>query len=140
MLWGKNAPDYQNVSLQAKKGSNEYIVAVVTKFYPGSWLPYGEEQILRVALPYFEQISHNNGRLDYIETIEQWDKAWNFSLSNLSFPYFSFAKLVAMSKLIPRFLTDRDFRYKMELLRGSYNKECFQREIIDHQRMVFQRR
>mgnify|MGYP001233857730 CR=1 FL=1 len=139
MMWGRNAPNYQKVSLQAKKGSNEYIVAVVVKFYPGSWLPDGEEQILRVAQPYFEQISHNNGRLDYIQTLEQWDKAWNFSLPNLSSPYFSFQKLFVVSKLIPRFLTDRDFRYKMELLHHSYNKECFQREIMDHQRLVFQK-
>src|SRR6266571_3445467 len=71
MTWGKNAPDYKDISLKAKKGSDEYIVAVVGKFYPGSWLPFGEEHVVRVAKPYFEEIYHSNGRLDFIETMEQ---------------------------------------------------------------------
>lgn len=140
MMWGKNSPDYHSISLRAKKGSNEYLVAVLEKFFPGSWLPYGEEQILRVASPHFEQIAHKNGRLDYIETLEQWDKRWNFSFSNFRFPNFGFPRFLAVSKLVPRFLTDKDFRYKMEVLRKSYTKECFKREVIDHQRMVFQKK
>jgi cyclopropane-fatty-acyl-phospholipid synthase len=130
MLWGKHAPDYNSISLQAEKGSNEYILAIIEKFYPGSWLPFGEEHILRDVGPYFEQISHNNGRLDYIHTMEQWNVVWTFS----------FPKLLAASKLIPKFIRDKDFRYKIESLRGSYNQECFKREIMDHQRMVFQKR
>jgi len=130
MMWGKNAPEYQRISLQAKKGSNEYIVAVLGKFYPASWPPDGEEQIVRAAEPYFEQISRNNGRLDYIETMEQWGKLWNFS----------FPKLFASLKLLPLYLSDKDFRYKIEAIRRSYNNECFKRDIMDHQRMVFQKR
>jgi len=130
MMWGKNAPEYQRISLQAEKGSNEYILAVLGKFYPGSWPPAGEEQIVRAAEPYFEQISRNNGRLDYIETMEQWGKLWNFS----------FPKLFASLKLLPLYLTDKDFRYKIEAVRHTYNNECFKRDIMDHQRMVFQKR
>ncbi len=130
MMWGKNAPEYQRISLQAEKGSNEYILAVLGKFYPGSWPPAGEEQIVRAAEPYFEQISRNNGRLDYIETMEQWGKLWNFS----------FPKLFASLKLLPLYLTDKDFRYKIEAIRHTYNNECFKRDIMDHQRMVFQKR
>jgi len=130
MIWGKHAPDYHSISLKAKKGSNEYILAVLEKFYPGSWLPLGEEQIVRVAKPYFELISDNNGRLDYIETMKQWGRATQFS----------FSKLFAIIKTLPYFFTDRDFRYKLKVLRGNYNKECFEREIMDHQRMVFERR
>jgi len=47
---------------------------------------------------------------------------------------------LAFIKTPPYFFTDRDFRYKLEALRGNYNRECFQREIMDHQRMVFERR
>ena len=81
------------------------------------------------AEPSFAQISHNNGRLDYIETMEQWGKLWNFS----------FPKLFATLKLLPLYLTDKEFRYKIEAIRHSYNNECFKRDIMDHQRMVFQR-
>jgi cyclopropane-fatty-acyl-phospholipid synthase len=140
MLWGKNAPAYSKFSLQAEKGSNEYIVAVVEKFYPGSWLPSSEEQILRTAEPYFDFISDNNGRLDYIETMEQWSKAWNFTFANFIHPTFSLAKVLAVSKLLPRYLTDKQFHYKMEFLQDKYHQECFKREIMDHQRMVFQKR
>ena len=140
MMWGKNAPEYRSISLEAEKGSNEYIVAVLGKFFPGSWLPLGEDHILRVARPYFELISDNNGRLDYLETMDQWGRLWNFTFSNFRPPYFSFPKLLAVSKLVPRFFTDKDFRCRMELLRNGYDKEAFRREILDHQRMVLQKK
>ena len=130
-MLGKNAPKYEHVSLKAKKGSNEYILAVVEKFYPGSFPPLGKEQILEAAQPYFELISDNNGRLDYLATMKQWGDRMR---------KLNFAKLVAASKLFPRFLTNKDFRYKMEELRGAYNKECFKREVLDHQRMIFQKK
>src|SRR6266567_7838758 len=93
MLWGKHAPDYQSISLNTKKGSNEYILAVLEKFYPGSWLPLGEEQIIRVAKPYFALISDNNGRLDYMETMNQWQRATQLS----------FSKAFAIIKTLPYF-------------------------------------
>ena len=140
MLWGKNAPEYEKISLEAEKGSNEYLVAVAECFYPGSWLPASEEQILRVAEPYFEFVSDNNGRLDYIETMEQWSRRWNFTFSNFLYPKFSLPKVFAVSKMLPQYLTDKNFRYKMEFLREKYHKECFKREIMDHQRLVLQKR
>src|SRR5207237_5226996 len=136
MMWGKNAPAYEHISLEAEKGSNEYIVATAGIFFPGSWLPFGEEHILRVARPYFELISDNNGRLDYIETMEQWGKLWNFTLSNFKYPNFSLPKLLAVAKLLPRFFTDKDFRRRMELLRNVYEKESFMREIMEYQRII----
>jgi cyclopropane-fatty-acyl-phospholipid synthase len=140
MLFGKNAPEYQDISLQAKQGSNEYIAAITKEFFPGSWLPFGEEHTLRVAAPYFEQISHNNGRLDYIHTIEEWSKLWNFTFSNFKYPHARFSRFLVVAKLVPRFLMDKDFRRRTEFLRKDYDKECFRREIIDHQRMVFQKK
>lgn len=140
MMLGKNAPEYASLSLEAEKGSNEYIGAVLGKFFPGSWLPFGEEHILRVAGPYFELISDNNGRLDYIETMEQWSRLWNFTFSNFKPPNFSFPKLLAVSKLVPRYLTDKNFRCRMELIRNGYDKESFKREILDHQRLIFQKK
>ena len=140
MMFGKNAPQYQDISLEAEKGSNEYISAITREFFPGSWLPFGEEHILRVADPYFEQISHNNGRLDYLQTIGEWSKVWNFTLSNFKNPHARFARLFVVAKLVPRFFTDKQFRLRTQFLRKGYDKECFRREIIDHQRMVFQKK
>ena len=140
MMFGKNAPQYQDISLGAEKGSNEYISAITREFFPGSWLPFGEEHILRVAAPYFEQVSHNNGRLDYLQTIGEWSKVWNFTLSNFKNPHARFARLFVVTKLVPRFFTDKQFRLRTQFLRKGYDKECFRREIIDHQRMVFQKK
>jgi cyclopropane-fatty-acyl-phospholipid synthase len=140
MMIGKNAPAYEQISLQAKKGSNEYIAAIAREFFPGSWLPSGEEHILRVSAPYFEQVSHNNGRLDYIHTIEEWSKLWNFTFSNFRYSQARLRRLLVVSKLVPRFLSDKSFRRRTEFLRKGYDRECFRREIIDHQRMVFQKK
>jgi hypothetical protein len=43
-------------------------------------------------------------------------------------------------KLIPYFIRDPDFRYRLETLRGGYMKECLKREIMSHRRLVFQSR
>lgn len=140
MTWGRNAPPYEKISLQAEKGSDEYILAVVEKFYPGTWPPFGYEHIVRTASPYFEEIYHCNGRLDFIQTMKEWDKVWNFNLSNLRPPYFSFRRAFALAKLLPRVMMSKDFRYQREFLSKSYNKECFIRELIDEERMLFQKK
>jgi cyclopropane-fatty-acyl-phospholipid synthase len=140
MMLGRNAPPCRSISWQAEPGSNEYIGAVASAFFPGSWLPAGEEQIVAVAAPYFKQISHNNGRLDYIHTIEEWSKVWNFTWSNLRNPHRRWLRVAAVGKLVPRFAFDPDFRRRTEFLRRGYDKECFRRELIDHQRMVFERK
>lgn len=129
MTWGKNAPAFHEVSLKAPKGSNEHILALVQKFYPGSFLPFGREQLSRCAHPFFRVVSTKNGRLDYIETMNRWNEIWKVTP----------AKMVAALKLVPYALFDRDFFYRLELLRGSCNQECFKREIFDHERIVLER-
>ena len=42
--------------------------------FPGSFLPFGHEQIIAHAEPHFRLVSSVSGRLDYIETIKQWRK------------------------------------------------------------------
>ncbi|NES20765.1 MAG: methyltransferase domain-containing protein [Symploca sp. SIO3E6] len=132
MMWGRNAPSYEEISLKAKWGSSKYLLAVLEKFYPGSWLPDGKEQIVKIAAPYFRLISSNNGRKDYIQTMDEWSK-------RLYRP--SLQKLVKVFSLVPDLLKNKDFRYKVESLifLGGYNKECFIREVMDHERIVFER-
>lgn len=129
VMWGKHAPEYEDISLKASKSSNEYILAVLRKFYPGTWLPVGEEQLLGVADPYFKVVSLNNGRRDYIETTRQWGVIWKPSIS----------KLIATFRVLPYFLRDKDFRYRLETLRYGYMRECLIREVMDHQRIVFEK-
>jgi cyclopropane-fatty-acyl-phospholipid synthase len=129
MMWGPNAPRLDDISLAAPKGSAGYLVAILSRFYPGSWLPAGKEQILSCAAPWFRPISLNNGRRDYIETMRQWRRVREFS----------WPKLWVVLKMLRHFLRDPDFRYKFESQRGGYQRECFVREIIDHQRIVFEK-
>jgi cyclopropane-fatty-acyl-phospholipid synthase len=128
MMWGPRFPGVQPIRLDAPHGSDEHILAVLGKFYPGSFLPLGEDQLVRIAAPYFRLISDNNGRRDYIETTEQWSRVWRLTP----------AKVWAGLKLAPYLVTDPDFRYRLETLRGGYMKECLKREIMDHQRLVFE--
>jgi cyclopropane-fatty-acyl-phospholipid synthase len=129
MMWGENAPNHADIKLSAHKGSNGYLLAVLRKFYPGSWPPAGETQIMTCASPFFKAISFNNGREDYIQTGEHWGKIYEFS----------YPKLVVALKMVPRVLVDRDFRYKLEMIRGGYNTECFRRKVLDHQRIILER-
>lgn len=80
------------------------------------------------AAPYFRLITRNNGRQDYIETMNQWDRVWTWSP----------AKIHSALRMLLLFLTDPDFGYKIEALRNGYNKVCFVREVMDHQRMIFE--
>jgi cyclopropane-fatty-acyl-phospholipid synthase len=129
MIWGENAPSVDEVSLKADKNSNQYVVALTEKFYPGSWLPSGETQIIDCASPYFRVVSSNSGRLDYMETIRQWNRRL----------HLTFSISVAMLRTLRYFLIDRNFRFKLLSLVRGCQYECFERGIMDHRRMIFER-
>lgn len=129
MLWGKNAPRPQDVSMDTRKDSNEYLVAILEKLFPGTWLPLDADQIVRCGQPYFKVVSMKNGRLDYIETMTQWNRVWRPTPR----------KIYVAMKTARYFFTDPDFHYKLKTLLRSDNRECFKREVMDHQRMVFEK-
>jgi cyclopropane-fatty-acyl-phospholipid synthase len=130
-MYGKNnVKDHTQISVDAPRDSPEFLIALVEKFYPGSWLPYGEEQIIRNAAPYFKVISLNNGRLDYLETIRQWRKRlYQFNL-------LKYLKIMGLAKF---WLTDPDFRFRMRMVKVAAHKRCLEQEIFDHQRIVFEK-
>jgi cyclopropane-fatty-acyl-phospholipid synthase len=134
MVFGRNmiAPEAIDVdALQAlpPRDSDEWYLALLGRQFPGSWLPFGQEQIVRSAEPHFRLVSSSNGRLDYIETINQWN-------SRIGAP--SLRKTVFKLQLLPRWLTSADFR--LAFTSGvSANQVCFERELLDHYRLVFQK-
>jgi cyclopropane-fatty-acyl-phospholipid synthase len=76
MTWGKTVPDPEaDADLTAAEGTDKKILARLKKFYPGSWLPTGKEQIVKSARLYFRLIDSSNGRSDYIHTLKEWRKA-----------------------------------------------------------------
>jgi cyclopropane-fatty-acyl-phospholipid synthase len=97
--------------------------------FPGSWLPFGKEQIVRNAEPDLRLVSAVSGRLDYIETIKQWRQR---------FGERSLRKTLMKARLVPRWLTSADFR--LAFTSGvSANSVCFERELLDHFRLVFEK-
>ena len=130
MTFGKNMIEADEIDINAEKGSDAHICALVESTFPGSWLPSGREQITECAKPFFKLVSISNGRLDYIETLNQWGKkGWGFS----------FKKYLLYCSLIPKYLLNKDFRKRLDLSGESPHRLCFEREIIDHMRFVFKK-
>lgn len=128
-VWGKNTPRYENVSLKAPNNSNEYLLALLEKFFPGSYPPFGEEQVLKNASG-FKVISVNTSTQDYIHTIKEWSKHGR---------KINFAKIAAIIKFIPRYITDKDFRYQIECLRRSVFTTMYKRGVMHLARIVFEK-
>jgi cyclopropane-fatty-acyl-phospholipid synthase len=130
MVFSKNMIPFEKIDINADKNSDSYALALMVKQFPGSWLPYGDEHVIRSAAPYFKLISKSSGRLDYIETIKRWRK---------NFRKFNLKKYLLYASLIPQFLTDKEFRHQVAVFRTSPNKICFERETMDHFRLVFEK-
>lgn len=130
MTFGKNMIEHKFIDINAKKNSNPYILALMERRYPGSWIPYGAEMVTRNAEPYFKVVNQSNGRSDCIETLRQWKK---------QFFKFNLKKYLIYVSLIPKYIIDRDLRYQLFLLRTSPVTDCFKRELFDHYRIVFER-
>lgn len=129
MVFGRNMIPIDRVSLDAPRDSDAWYLALMGHQFPGSLLPFGVEQVIRAAEPHFGLVERSSGRLDYIETIKQW---------RARFAVPSFRKTLVKARLVPRFLTSREFR--LAFTSGvSANSVCFERELLDHYRLVFDR-
>jgi len=130
MTFSKNMIQFDELDIKAEKGSIAYIMALMVKQFPGSWLPYGPEMVIGCAEPGFKLISKSSGRLDYIETIAQWRR---------KFRKFHLKKYWLYLSLIPRYIMDKEFRHLVAIFRVSPNKVCFEKEVMDHYRLVFEK-
>jgi cyclopropane-fatty-acyl-phospholipid synthase len=129
MVFGRNMIPADRVDIHARRDSDAWYLALMGRQFPGSWLPLGQDQIVRSAEPHFRLVSSTNGRLDYIETIRQWRQR---------FAAPSAKKTLFKLRLLPRWVTSADFR--LAFTSGvSANSVCFERELLDHYRLVFER-
>lgn len=129
MVFGRNMVPVEDISIDAPRDSDEWYLALMMHMFPGSFLPFGSEQVERAAAPHFRLVGKSSGRLDYIETIKQW---------RARFAERSLRKTLVKVQLIPRWATSRDFR--LAFTSGvSANTACFERELLDHFRMVFEK-
>ena len=134
MVFGRNMIPPDRIDVDELLGlpprdTDAWYLALMGRQFPGSWLPFGREQIERCAEPHFRLVSASNGRLDYIETINQWNQ-------RIGAP--GVRKTLFKLQLLPRWLTSPDFR--LAFTSGvSANQVCFQRELLDHFRLVFEK-
>ena len=129
MVFGRNMIPADQIDINAPRDSDAWYLALMGRQFPGSWLPFGAEQVIRTAEPHFRLVSSTSGRLDYIETIRQWRK--RFAAPSLK-------KTLLKLQLLPRWLTSADFR--LAFTSGvSANSVCFERELLDHYRLVFEK-
>jgi cyclopropane-fatty-acyl-phospholipid synthase len=129
MVWGRNMIPVDEIDIEAPRDSDAWYLALMGHQFPGSFLPFGHEQVVRCAEPRFKLVSAVSGRLDYIETIKQW---------RARFAQPSARKTLMKARLVPRYLTSRDFR--LAFTSGvSANSVCFERELLDHFRLVFEK-
>jgi cyclopropane-fatty-acyl-phospholipid synthase len=129
MVYGRNMIPLEEVSIDAPRDSDAWYLALMSHQFPGSFLPYGQEQVVDCATPRFRLLESSSGRLDYLETIAEWRKRFGEP---------SFRKTLMKAQLMPRYLTSSDFR--LAFTSGvSANSVCFERELMDHYRLVFEK-
>ena len=129
MVFGRNMIPLDRIDIDAPRASDAWYLALMGRQFPGSFLPCGEQQIIDSARPHFRLVSSTSGRLDYIETIRQWRER---------FAAPSPRKTLLKLQLLPRWLTNADFR--LAFTSGvSANSACFERELLDHYRLVFEK-
>ena len=129
MVFGANMIPLDSVDVDAPRDSDAWYLALMGRQFPGSWLPLDREQIVRCAQPGFSLVASSNGRLDYIQTITEWGRRTGAR---------SLRKTLLKLQLVPRWLASRDFR--LAFTSGvSANKVCFERELLDHHRLVFEK-
>lgn len=121
----------KDADASASKGSISRIVAQWKAYFPGSYLPQGEEQIVKAASQLFDLTRSEDGRLDYVETARVWLEAVN-APGGLN-KWLEWAKFLWKGRGRPELIT----RYKA--IKEDAFSRGFAYNIIGHKRLTFQR-
>lgn len=133
MTWGdRGMPDLKkDADASAPKGSILRILAQWRAYFPGSFLPEGEEQIVKAASPYFDLTRSEDGRLDYVETARVWLEAINTP--------GGLEKLLEWSKFLLLGLRKPDLITRYRAIREDAFSRGFAYNVIGHKRLTFQK-
>ncbi|MBN1479472.1 class I SAM-dependent methyltransferase [candidate division KSB1 bacterium] len=127
---GKKMIDPEKVDIHADKKSDAYVCAVLERQFPGHWLPSGLDQLVACAAPCFKLSAQSNGRLDYLETQNQWRK---------KFKSFAVEKYLFYLSIFPTYLSNKALRQRIALFGIEANRMCFERQLMDHYRLIFEK-
>ena len=130
MVFGPNVPPGTEYSVDAPRESDEYAMALMSWGNPGSWLPQDLSQVVACAEPHFRLLQTYNGRVDYIETLRRWSRR---------FRKFDIPKYLIYGLMMPKLLIDGTLRLYLDALRVDPNRVCFERLLMDHFRIVFEK-
>ena len=101
-------------------------------FFPGSWIPRDRDHIQRIAAPYFDLLEASDGRLDYVKTLTEWEKAWYAPQRK---------KILPRIKLwLRQLFGGKAYHAKMRCLKENDIREVFIRDLFGHQRIFFQKK
>ncbi len=135
MVFGPNMVKFEDIrfnqtNIYKKEFTDEELVDIICQVFPGSWLPYGSEGLIKPASKYFKVISIDSGRLDYMETIVRW---------TAKFLKFNFRKYLYYASLSPKYISSKSFRDFLRRWNTGANTMLFQKEIFEHYRIVFEK-
>jgi len=134
MTWGgRGVPDLEkDIDSSAQLHSLKRIYGQWKAYFPGSWLPNNEDQIVAAAKPYFDLTRSEDGRLDYVETARVWIEAINAPGGCKK--RLSWLKFLGKGLIRPELIA----RYK------SVREDAFSRgfayDMIGHRRLTFKKK
>ena len=130
MTFGRRIIPRETWDINAPTDSDEFTMALMVKMFPQSWLPYMDKEIIDYASHRFKLIEHTSGRTDYVETTRRWAEAYK---------KFGVRKTLFYLSMIPKWLTDKEFRHVVSFMKYTPSHRTFARELFDHFRFVFER-
>jgi len=133
MIWGdRGMPDPRtDFDASAPRGSIPRILAQWAAYFPGSFLPEGENQIVNAAPPFFDLTRSEDGRLDYVETARVWLEAINAS--------GGLGKLLDWGKFLVKGIRRPGLVTRYKSIREDAFSRGFAYNAIGHKRLTFQK-
>jgi cyclopropane-fatty-acyl-phospholipid synthase len=131
MTWGRRVPDPGELDVHAPRLSDRWVLGHLAYLYPGSWVPDGLDQIERCAAPWFEPTFVSNGAQDYVHTMYRWGNAVD---------RLGVRKWLLVTPMLARATIDPSARRWILALRHACARECFERGLFSHFRIVLAKR
>ena len=134
-LFGKRVMDPASLRAAAPKDSEERVCFRLSKIYPRAWLPSDKAQVIACAGDDFKFLASNNGRKDYIETLNRWGDATKEPVP----PAQSLAGVLQSDFHDSALSRGIRFRLQVSCVVHNDQQECFKREIMNAREDVFRK-